>query len=108
MGELTLDAVKPPGLDVTVYPVIELPPVVPGAVNATLAEALPAVALTPVGAPGTVAGVTEEEAEDGTELPTEFVDTTVKVYGVPFVNPVKFIGDVAPVAVKLPGEEVTV
>jgi hypothetical protein len=34
--------------------VITLPPLLAGAVKATLAEAFPAVALTPVGAPGTV------------------------------------------------------
>jgi hypothetical protein len=36
-GELDPEAVKPPGEDVTVYPVMELPPVEFGAVNATLA-----------------------------------------------------------------------
>ena len=35
-----------------------LPPLLTGAVKLTLAWALPAVAVTPVGAPGTVAGVT--------------------------------------------------
>ena len=39
---------------------IELPPSLDGAVHDTEAEALPAVAVTPVGAPGTPAsGVTE-------------------------------------------------
>jgi hypothetical protein len=41
------------GLDVTVYPVIALPPSF-GTVNATLAEAFPTVATAPDGAPGTV------------------------------------------------------
>jgi hypothetical protein len=54
MGEVAPVAVMPPGLDVTVYPVITLPPSFVGAVNATLAERSPAVATTPVGAPGTV------------------------------------------------------
>ena len=54
IGEEPPDTVTPPGLDVTVYPVITLPPLFVGATNATLAEAFPAVATTPVGAPGTV------------------------------------------------------
>jgi hypothetical protein len=36
------------------------------------------------------------------------VATTVKVYAVPFVNPVTTLGELAPVEVKPPGEEVTV
>ena len=108
MGEVAPVAVKLPGLDVTVYIVIELPPLLAGATNATLAEVFPAVATTPVGAPGTVTGITADEAADATELPTAFVATTVKVYDVPFVNPVTFMGEVAPVAVKLPGLDVTV
>ena len=55
-------AVRPPGDDVTVYPVIALPPLDAGAVQVTVAWVLPAVATTLVGAPGTVAaavGVTE-------------------------------------------------
>jgi hypothetical protein len=48
-------AVRLPGLDVTVYPVIAEPPLLDGAENDTVACALPAVALTPVGAPGGVA-----------------------------------------------------
>jgi hypothetical protein len=47
-------AVKPPGLEITVYPVIAEPPLLTGAANVTVAWALPAVADTPVGAPGTV------------------------------------------------------
>ena len=55
MGDVVPIAVMPPGLDVTVYPVITLPPVLDGATKATLAEAFPAVATTLVGASGTVA-----------------------------------------------------
>ena len=58
MGDVVPIAVMPPGLDVTVYPVIKLPPVLAGATKATLAVAFPAVATTLVGAPGTVAVVT--------------------------------------------------
>ena len=47
-------AVKPSGLDVTVYEVMLVPPVDDGAVNATDACVLPAVATTLVGAPGAV------------------------------------------------------
>ena len=54
-------AVIPPGFDVTVYPVIALPPSEVGAVNVTVASALPAVAVPMVGlcggAASTVIGV---------------------------------------------------
>ena len=46
--------VKLPGLDVTVYPVMAVPPLVPGAVKGTEACALPAVAVPIVGAPGAI------------------------------------------------------
>ena len=58
MGDVVPIDVMLPGLDVTVYPVIKLPPVLAGATKATLAVVLPAVATTLVGAPGTVAVVT--------------------------------------------------
>lgn len=81
MGEVVPVAVTTalPPLDVTVYPVIALPPVLVGAINATLAVVFPAVATTDVGAPGTVTGITAAEAAEGTELPTAFVAFTVKV-----------------------------
>ena len=44
--------VSPPGVLVAVYELIGLPPVVAGAVHDTVAWASPAVAETPVGAPG--------------------------------------------------------
>jgi hypothetical protein len=59
--------------------VIADPPLLAGAVNATLACALPAVALPIVGAPGTVAGVTALEAPDAAPVPTPFAAVTVKV-----------------------------
>ena len=71
-----------PGFDVTVYPVIALPPSDDGAVKLTVACPLPAVAVTPVGELGAVAGadgVTALEADEGAELPTALVATTVKV-----------------------------
>jgi hypothetical protein len=48
------EALRPPGLDVTVYEVMLAPPVDVGAVNATEACVLPADATTLVGAPGAV------------------------------------------------------
>src|ERR687883_605476 len=64
------------------------PPLEAGAVQLTLAEALPAVAVTAVGAPGTVAGVTLFDASDAALVPTALVAVTVKLYAVPFVRPV--------------------
>jgi len=67
---------KPPELEVTVYPVITEPPLLPGAVNVTVAWAFPAVAVPIVGAPGTVEvgeGVTEFEAELAGPVPLAFV-----------------------------------
>jgi hypothetical protein len=59
--------------------VIGLPPF-DGAVHDTVAVESPAVALTPVGVPGTVAaGVTAFEAVDSGPVPTAFVALTVKV-----------------------------
>jgi hypothetical protein len=69
---------------------------------------LPFVAVPIVGAPGTVAGVTEFEAELAKLLPSAFVAITVKVYAVPLVRPVTVIGLAAPVPVNPPGLEVTV
>ena len=51
-------------------------------VQDTAAEALPAVAETAVGAPGTevgAAGVTADEAVEAAPVPTAFVAATVKV-----------------------------
>lgn len=49
------DAVKAPGVDVTVYEVIGLPPLDAGGLKLTVAWPLPAVAVAAVGAPGAVA-----------------------------------------------------
>ena len=46
------------------------------------------VALTDVGAPGTVDGVAAAEAVDAAPVPLAFVAVTVNVYAVPFVRPV--------------------
>ena len=55
------------------------PPLEAGAVKDTVACAFPAVAETPVGAPGTVAGVTELEAALAAPVPAALVALTVKV-----------------------------
>ena len=71
---------------------IALPPS-EGAAQLTTAAALPAVAVTFVGAPGTVAdevGVTEFDAADAGPVPTALVADTLNVYAVPFVSPVTF------------------
>jgi hypothetical protein len=56
------DTDAPPGEPVTVYPVIGEPPVSTGGVQDTCADALPATADTPVGAPGGDAGDDEQSA----------------------------------------------
>jgi hypothetical protein len=54
------------------------------------------------------AGVIELEAADAGPIPAPFVAVTVKVYAVPFVSPTTVMGDIAPVAVMPPGDDVTV
>lgn len=69
-----------PGLDVTIYFVIGLPPLLAGAVQLTLTWLLPGVAVTAVGAPGgTAMGVTEVDADELRLVPAEFVAVTVNV-----------------------------
>jgi hypothetical protein len=69
----------PPGEDVAVYPVIAEPPLDAGAVKLTIACAFPAVAVTLVGASGTVDGVTTAEANEAGPTPMALVAFTVKV-----------------------------
>ena len=80
-----------------------------GAVHDTAAEIFPAVALTPVGAPGLVAGVTALDAVDALPAPAPLVATTVNVYGVALVKPTT-VQLVPPLVVHVlaPGDEVTV
>jgi hypothetical protein len=59
--------------------VIALPPLELGAVKATDALALPAVAVPMVGAPGAVAGVTLLLEPDADPVPTALVAVTLKV-----------------------------
>jgi hypothetical protein len=101
-------AVNPPTFDATVYVEIVEPPLLDGAVNETVACPLPVTAVTPVGAPGIVAGVTEFDALDAVLVPCAFVAVTVKVYAVPLTRPVSVIGELPPVAVKPPVFELTV
>ena len=87
---------------------IALPPLLAGAVKDTTAELGAGAALTPVGGPGTVAGVTASEAVDELPAPTELVAKTVKVYGVPLASSCTKIGEPAPLVVNDPVDEITV
>ncbi len=63
-----------------------------------------------VGVAGTVTGgvgLTGVETGEVAPLPMAFVATMVKVYEVPFVNPLTVMGEIVPVAV-CPPDEVTV
>jgi len=93
----------------TLYPVIAEPPSLTGAVQLTSASALPAVAITAVGAPGTVLGVTAALSNDAGEVPTTLVAVTVNVYAVPLTRP-ETVAVVAPVVLTVApsGEAVTV
>jgi hypothetical protein len=55
-------------------------PLAEGAVHETVAWPSPAVAPTPVGAPGTPCGVTWLDALDAEPVPRPLVAVTVKVY----------------------------
>jgi len=59
--------------------VIGKPPFDAGGANATPACVFPATAMTIVGAPGTVPGVTLFDGADAGPVPTAFVAATVKV-----------------------------
>ena len=67
-----------PLLGFTVYDVMGPPPVDAGAVQLTVAAALPGFATTAVGAPGRPMVTAAEAAELG-PLPSAFVPNTVKV-----------------------------
>src|SRR5437763_1774277 len=68
-----------PLVAVTVYAVTGEPPSEAGGVQVTTADALPAVAVTPVGASGTVIGVTGDEGVDGVLSPAALLAMTVKL-----------------------------
>ena len=71
---------------------IALPPSLAGAVNVMIASALPGVALTAVGAPGTVIGVTALDGDDAGPGPASLVAVTVNVYAVPLTRPLIVCG----------------
>ena len=88
-----------------------LPPSLLGALKLTDAWALPRIAVTPVGAPGTVAGVTAFDGAEAGPVPTALVAVTVKVYAVPLVSPVTmWLVPVVPALLSTPpaGFEITV
>jgi hypothetical protein len=91
------------------YPVIAEPPSATGAVHDTTACAFPGVAVTAVGAPGTVLGVTAALGKEASELPAALAAVSVNVYAVPLVRPVT-VAVVAPVVLTVApsGEAVTV
>ena len=86
---------------------IAAPPSEAGAVQLTVACALPPIPVTPVGAPGSVAGVTALDTDEVELVPAEFVATTVNVYEVPLVSPVTDVLVAVVVAVSPPGFDVT-
>ncbi len=75
-----VEQVAPPGDAVAVYPVMAEPPVEAGAVQDTTDWVLALdVAVTPVGAPGVVAGMAAAEAADAGPAPTLVEAVTVNV-----------------------------
>ena len=74
----------------------------------TVKPAAVAVGVPNVGSSAAASGVTAEDALEALPVPMLFVAVTVKVYAVPLVRPVTVIGEDAPVAVRPPGEAVTV
>jgi hypothetical protein len=103
-----------PGEEVTVYPVMGVPPVLAGAVQETTSwfVAVPAAPVTPVGTPGTVAGVRLALGPEAEPVPLVLVAVTENVYGVPATRPVVMtqLVAVATVVVQVPpaGLEVAV
>ena len=87
---------------------IAAPPSESGAFQLTEACPAPAIAVTFVGASGTVAGVTELDGVDDALAPTELIAVTVNVYEVPLVRPATDVEVAVVVAVMPPGLDVTV
>jgi hypothetical protein len=67
--------------------VIAVPPLFAGAAKATDAVVADSVTVTPVGAPGTVAGTKLFDAAEGALAPCVFRAVTLQVYDLPFVRP---------------------
>src|SRR2546428_9729798 len=99
----------PAGVPMMVKPVMGVPPLA-GLVQLTLADAIPGVATTPVGADGGAKIVTAAEGAEAGPSPIPFVATTVKVYVVPASNPVTIVCVALPEAsaLTLPGLAKTV
>ena len=72
-------AVNPPGVDVTVYDIIERPPFDAEAVHDTVTCVFPTVPLTFVGADGTTPGIMISEGKEAIEFPKKVVAITVNV-----------------------------
>jgi hypothetical protein len=85
-----------------------LPPLDDGALHETDAWVLPAVTLTPVGAPAVVIGIIALEALEAELVPAPLVAVTVKVYWVPLFRPANVREVAVVVALTLPGDDVTV
>jgi hypothetical protein len=85
-----------------VYPVIALPPLSAGGVNATETEFTPLVAVPMTGWSGTVAGTAVFDGSDGELVPIAFVAVTVHVYVAPLVSGDTTIGFDAPDATPVP------
>ena len=64
------------------------PPLLEGAVHVNDTCVSPAVPDTVVGSPGTVRGVTADDAAETIPVPAALVALTRNVYAVPFVKPV--------------------
>src|SRR6202521_769133 len=99
----------PPAVEVTVYPLIALPPVFAGADQDTVADMFPPTAEMFAGGSGTATGTTALEGADAGPAPMAFMAVTAKVYEVPVVNPPTVAFRTAPptVAVAPPGDAVT-
>lgn len=88
---------------------IGLPPSA-GGVHVTVADPGPAVARTPVGAPGTAAGVTAAVSDEAAPVPTALTAATVNRYEVPLVSPstvAELTGPRATVRLPTPSSTVT-
>jgi hypothetical protein len=68
-----------------------------GAIHVTVAELLPRTAVTDVGAPGNVAGITDVDETESAPVPTAFTAATLNVYDVPFVRPVTSCDTAVPI-----------
>jgi hypothetical protein len=108
-GDTALSHTTSPAALRTTYFEIAAPPVFDGAVQDTTDWAFAApVATTEVGAPGTVEGTTEADAEEAEPVPDTFVAVTVNEYEAPLASP-RTVHDVdAVVQENEPTVEVTV